>query len=392
MKNLAQTATEHNNNLIPFLGPRLYPDAPDASLVGYMDEETGEVVIEAQYYEASPFIGNFAVVNMGGRYFPYKKLKIINRNNKQIRTGFFEDAFLYASENGKTTIALLEISKEAIKIIPPGYWFWTILLGGGVAYKDTIYKQRLINLTTGETIIPEKKQLIHNHIEVVGEYFRIENKLYKFLDNGKVQCVANDENDATNAVAILNAYFEQRGINAVVEARHWGIKIDYEPYIKKMYANPDFSGAFEKLHSDFTIPFQSAHGVYRNPRKYLNTSLEISGDRKYYMIFQRENPYDHAEGVYNETRKEWEIEPYLIVSDDERYKIRNINQTNDPHVFELQLKKGPFAPSGYIFGIMVINTISGNFIRGGVINTNGSVEYYYPYYGGVYYYIDDNMD
>ena len=368
-----QTLTTHTGSLIP------YRDSN--RLFGYMDEETGEIVIKAQYYSASPFIGGFAIVD-------YEQTpKIINQNNDKMNVGKFDAAYLYSSENGKTVITVLENVIKKTRIAPP--WWWPLLLfgEGHITGEKTIFKQRLINLTTGETIIRKKEQLIHNDIEVIGEYFSIDRKLYRFLDNGSVQCVADDENDATQAIAILKDYFKHRGINAHVEDR-WGIRIDYGPYVNEKYANPDFTGAFEKLSPDFNIPFERSDGLYRDPRKYLNTSIEINGDRRYLMSFRREEPYAHAEGIYNETRKEWELKPYLF-SNNVQYIIYDIKQTNNLHIFELHMDKIPRDPIFHSY--TVINTISEKSLRYKVFDTNAK-NLYFPFKGGVYYYIDLSQD
>jgi hypothetical protein len=207
-----------------------------------------------------------------------------------------------------------------------------------------------------------------------------------------VQCVADDENDAAQAVAILNEYFEQRGMNALVEIRGGGININYRPYIAQVYADPDFTGAFEKLRPDFTIPFQKAYGLYRDPRKYLNVSLEINGDRKYLMDFHQENPYDYAKGIYNETKKEWELKPYLELPDGSQYAIWDINQTNNPYVFELKMKKVPPDPM-YNYHYTLITTIT-QPIQSKIakINNTNDKNNAYPFEGGVWYYYDPEMD
>jgi hypothetical protein len=68
---------------------------------------------------------------------------------------------------------------------------------------------------------------------------------------------------------------------------------------------PVITRTFEELYPDFTIAFQGAKELYRNPKKYLNASIEITGDRKYLMGFLQEKPYSYRKGIYNETRKEW---------------------------------------------------------------------------------------
>ena len=369
----------HNKSLIPFLADRKKKYAP--RLYGYVDEKTGEIAIEPQYERAGPFIGDFAVVRD-----IYGKPRIINRDNKRIWVGIFDEAYLYTSENGKTTIAVLEIIEEQTRVAPLLLWWLVILFGGDLTYKEMIFKERLVNLTTGKTIIHQQYDLIHDDIEVFGEYFCVDSKLYRFLDNGNVQCVADDERDRTRAIAILNAYFEQRGINAIVEDRIGMIRVDYSPYIDKMYADPDFTGAFEKLRPDFTIPFQEANGLYRSPRGLLNTPIEITGDRRYRMRFRQEKPSVYADGIYNETKKEWELEPYLVTPDGEMYFMWNIYQTNNPHVFDLRLLK----PNGY-FIETVIDTVSGKYGQYTASHTNNNSNRY-PHKGGVYYYIAEVRD
>jgi hypothetical protein len=386
--NLPQTETGQNKNLIPFLASR---SASDYRYYGYLDEGTGKeedakIVIEAQYDSAGPFIGDFAVVSVYDKYSRKAINKIINRNNKQIYVDKFDEAYLFTSENGRTTIALLE--KETAKFLPPQYWHFAILVGEGITVKDT--KQRLVNLTTGEIIIPEQELSIEDLIEVAGEYFSVLKKLYRFHDNGKVQRITNDKWEPAQSTTILKYFFQQRGINAIVEANVHRIDIDYSPYIDKIYANPDFTGAFEKLRSDFTIPFQGAEGLYRDPKKYLNVSIEITGDRRYVMSFQQEEPYLSAKGIYNETRKEWEIEPYLELPDGRQYTISDIKQTNNPHVFELNMNTVPHDPRVTNFHT-VINTITKKTISGKVCDTNDS-KITFPCKGGVWYYYDAEMD
>jgi hypothetical protein len=50
--------------------------------------------------------------------------------------------------------------------------------------------------------------------------------------------------------------------------------------------------------------------------------------------------------------KNGKIEPYIIISDNEQYNIWDINQTNNPHVFELRtlkVSREPYIPFSYTF-------------------------------------------
>ena len=377
-----QTQTSFESNLIP------YKDSN--RLFGYMNEETGEIIIEAQYSLAGPFIGNFAVVEIYNprQRYQQSQIKIINQDNDEIYFGDFYKAKLYSSEDEKTVIAVLTNMYERTRIAAPWWWPFILLFGGNWSYEETIFKERLVNLTTEKTIIHQKEQFLKT--EVIGEYFTVDRKkLYRFLDNGSVQLVASD---ATRAAAILDDYLKERGINASVTG-DWEIGIDFRPYIDEKYSNPDFTKAFEKLRPDFDIPFQRSIPLYRDPKVYLNTSIEITGDRRYLMRFRGDgsldlkDPFSSAEGIYNETREEWEIMPYLFF-DNAQYVTDTIAQTNNPHLFELRMKKvlRDHAPS-YTTVYMIVNTMSEKPVRYGLFDTNQSGSRI-PFRGGIYYYID----
>jgi hypothetical protein len=317
--------TEHTGSLIPYVEY----DSRN-KIWGYLDEDTGEIVIKAQYVYAAPFAGNFAVVRKGW----HTGESIINRAGKSVSAGRFDRVYFIVSENGKSAAALLETRHTRQKL----HLGWVTRTKSGF-YTDEYYKYRVVNPATGKTIIPEKEGYLIYHIETAGDYFLVDTDLYRFLDNGGIECAAKD--DPALAVGILKDYFEGRGINARIEAGSGGIKIDYRPYIEETYADPDLSGAFEDLDPEFAIPFEGAEPFYRDPRVYLNAPLEIS-ERSYLLRFRNGETGERAMGVYNESKAEWVIWPnfHVLFTDtntEKTYYVVEIHPTNNPDVYRIYL-------------------------------------------------------
>jgi len=332
--NTANIAANLNRSLIPFAEK----DSEGKKIWGYLDENTGEVVIKAKYYIALPFIGGFAQV-MEKDGHRYRKM-IINRAGKRVNAGKFDSAALFASESGKNTLAVLDDK----------HWKLGLDLGinaGDQAngsshspyfYKDYYHKYRLVNLVTGKTILRPKEGYPGGNIEVVGDYFLVESDvlktdLYHFLDNGDAELVA--KNDTKLAAGILTKYFEARGINAGVEGGVL-VDIDWRPYIKKLFANPpDFNSAFKDLPSE--LIFKEAEPFYRNYRRLLNAPLEITEIK--YMVYFNVKDFDlRVEGIYNETKADWEIPPYFNIGSSgtkgsELYYTNKIIATNNPNLY-----------------------------------------------------------
>jgi hypothetical protein len=295
---------------------------------GYLDEDTGEIVINAKYHSASPFVGNFAIV--------YKDTQriIIDKNEKVISTPKYDEIYLIASESGKNTVAILERKLARTKLQIGGHFLGVVTTTH--LYKVPYSRCSLFNLVTGKIIVPEKEDYLQYEVEAVGDYLIVDTDLYQFLDNGDVVCVA--KNNPELAVSILEDYLEIRGINARVRADHISIDIDYYQYIQDKYAEPDISGAFEKLNQNLSMPFLRAEPFYRNPMEYLNTPLEIN-ERQYLMHFRNEETYRRVVGLYDESKAEWLIKPgFNITFPDKReevFYVIDIYPTNNPHLYHL---------------------------------------------------------
>jgi hypothetical protein len=323
--------TEYTGSLIPFVEY----DSKNEEIWGYLDEDTGEIVIKAYYVSASPFVGNFAAV----RNTWHEVESIINKDGKIASVGRFDRVYFIVSENGKSAAAVLETRHTRTK-------FQIGISGGNISTKTGFYTEeyvtyRMVNPATGKTIIPEAENYLPYRIETVGDYFLVDTDLYQFLDNGDIACVA--EHNPARAAGLLEDYFEERGINARIEAGSGDIKIDYHPSIDEKYADPDLSGAFEDLDSEFDIPFERALPFYRDPKEYLNTPLEIT-ERSYLLRFSGETG-EHAMGVYNETKAEWVIQPncnilFTDANTETTYYVVDIRPTNNPDLYQISLTNG----------------------------------------------------
>ncbi|MDR1507850.1 MAG: WG repeat-containing protein [Treponema sp.] len=324
-KKTGKTAN-HAGSLIPFVEY----DSKNEKLWGYLDEDTGEIVIKAQYVFASPFTGNYAVV----RNNQLDEESIINKDGEVIPVGRFDEVYFITSENGRGAAAILgnQYTRNKLHIA----WLSGFSIG---SYRQDYSKYRMVNLVTGKTIVPKRKNSLIYTVETVGEYFLVGGDLYQFMDTGDIKYIAKNDPDLT--VNILEDYFERRGIIAHLSIIGYDIKIDYRPYIEKIYADPDLCGALTDLASEFDMPFERAVPFYRDPKIYLNAPLEIS-KRIYLVYFKNNETKERAVGLYNATEAKWIIDPFFKIlftaTDTQKtYYTVDILQTNNPRVYRVLL-------------------------------------------------------
>ena len=155
--------SNYGKNLIPFV--EFNPE--NEQVWGYLDEDTGEIVIEAKYAIAAPFVGNFASVYDRSRDIP--RTFIINKNGKVISTPSFHNVYFIISESGNNTLAILERELQRTKF-QIGISMLGVTTKTGF-YKEKYWKYRLVNLVTGKTIIPQKENYLSQRIEIAGDYF-----------------------------------------------------------------------------------------------------------------------------------------------------------------------------------------------------------------------------
>jgi len=90
-------AVSENVTLMP------YQDKTD--LYGYINAETFEIVIPAQYEYTGPFVNGYAMVANKYEAFNDNIYFLINKNNETVLK-YFNYAFIYESEDSKTVYAL----------------------------------------------------------------------------------------------------------------------------------------------------------------------------------------------------------------------------------------------------------------------------------------------
>ena len=140
-------------------------------LFGYINSDTLEIVIPAQYRYADSFIGNFAIVEK-----PNGKLSIINKQNVEVLTRF-DSGYLFETEDSKTVFALTEtysarwfnFSRGSMNDGSPAIPLPSFSFG------PTRSTRRLYNLNTGKHVlhdnrmIPSQILFIDNYIIILAE-------------------------------------------------------------------------------------------------------------------------------------------------------------------------------------------------------------------------------
>jgi hypothetical protein len=329
-------------SLIPFA----QRDSKNETRWGYLDEDTGEIIIAAKYARAGPFVGNYAVVckdwNTGNI--------IIDKNEKVIRKVKFENVKIITSESGKNSVAVLSRERKRTKIVwNPVIAFIVILMGESTIYTEEYYDEHMIDLVTGKTLIHGEDLFLSHSLQTAGDYFFVDYtieistdnykshfRLYKFLDNSGIELVVKD--DIPRAGEILKNYLDSRGINAIVKTpgRENDLEINYDPYIReKFYPVPDIKIPSEiKNDPAWNMEFDKAEPFYRDHTLLLNAPLEIK-EIKYLVRFKKEASPAYSLGVYNKTKGEWEVAP--VLNRNAIFYPINIRQTNNPNLLHIEV-------------------------------------------------------
>ena len=144
--------------------------------MGYINAETFEIVIPAQYERAGNFVGNFAIVENRENH----KYMIINKKNEIILSDF-NVATLYQSEDGNTVFALTANISGVRRSIHTG-----VLNTPNYEPANTTY--RLYNLSAGKLVINEDKRSFGNEripkIMFFGNYMTYDKDVYELKANG----------------------------------------------------------------------------------------------------------------------------------------------------------------------------------------------------------------
>jgi hypothetical protein len=166
---------------------------------GYIDAETFEIVIPAQYEQAGDFVGNFAVVQKkkNGRKM------IINKENEIILRGF-DVASLYPSEDGNTVFALTGNDFGlGSDIVRSGFLRSRV-------YRPTSTHYRLYNLITGKQVLYVGIRSYESSysdsepkIMFFGNYMTYDTDVYELKANGALKKSKIDFHKLMDNVAML---------------------------------------------------------------------------------------------------------------------------------------------------------------------------------------------
>jgi hypothetical protein len=147
---------------------------------GYLNSETLEIIINAQYHTAKNFTGNFAVVQKkeAGKY------SIINKNNIEVMKNF-DNAYLYQLDNG--TVLALTLNYHGWNVYDTG------LFGRGYAQGPDRVTYRLYNLNNGILLKVDNRSSSEKDIIIIDDYIIYYDRFNEYLDiyeiggNGKLE-------------------------------------------------------------------------------------------------------------------------------------------------------------------------------------------------------------
>jgi len=160
----------------------LMPYKDNTKLYGYVNSETFEIVIPAQYEYAGSFVNGFAVV--AKKWNPYTKYFIINQKNEVIIKNI-DFAYIIKSEDRKTTFALTK-NNTGLMLDKYTTGDFTKTIHILLEPRDIIY--RLYDLSTRKLVWKGKERYISGlegaTIKFFTNYMTFEKELYEIKNNG----------------------------------------------------------------------------------------------------------------------------------------------------------------------------------------------------------------
>ena len=162
----------------------LWAEEKQSYLRGYINSETFEVVIPAQYGSAGNFIGDFTVVKKNR---DSNKLSIINKQNVEIIRNV-HSAYLYASEDGKNVFAFTK-KYSGIKKSPYTVDDWLPI----PSYDPRYIHYKLYNLTTGKLLLKSRVYFYRDlawkkpGVMFIDNYMIYADTVYEIMENGDLK-------------------------------------------------------------------------------------------------------------------------------------------------------------------------------------------------------------
>lgn len=304
--------------LMPYVEDRI---DEDTYYFGYVNAETFEIVIPAQYHYASAFIGNFAAVRKQYRNSRNQKISnyfVINKKNEVVIDNI-DDVRILEAEDSKIIYALTENYSGS----------------RGSRPEKTTYK--LINLNTGK-IVFEETDTSSNHdknIRFFGNYMVFGDGLsdeciYKMENNGmfkKINAGIEKEEREENIELITRAAKEKNMENIFhlnvgwMQGYDWNItEIDLDLLLKNLPVNMrirvDYD-IWEKGKNDWIEILKKRYeeivyyGYMDSLMRLINKDRVNPFREKDYLFSISLTTKDQTNyvGLYNATKNKWAIPP-----------------------------------------------------------------------------------
>ena len=277
--------------------------------MGYINSETYEIVIPAQYKIAYSFVGDFAlVIKQNG------KKCIINKQNEEILNNF-NDVVLLKSEYGEEVFALTG-NYSGLEFYNSGYG-----LGPNIRPRSTNY--RLYNLTNGKLVIKKQSNVydkifdnVTKKIQFVGNYifYRVlKEEIYEITNEGNLRKIKTEKDE------ILSKIIKEKDLHYKVNDFHYNDERTFNThfwYIDTLNINllleniPENMQIVEADRGGWR--FRDENPVYRIKPINYDTMYPL---KKQYILYEVELEFIHGEkrekfvGLFDAFENKWVISP-----------------------------------------------------------------------------------
>jgi len=296
----------------------------DVEGIGYINADTFEIVIPAQYEYAYSFTGDFALVKKTNG-----KKCVINKNNKVILDNF-DDAVLLESEDGKTVFALTG-NYSGIESYIAGEGFSRYQ-----SFRPAKTNYRLYNLTAGKLVIKKHTQVYDNIFEnilrdikfadnyIIYENFGFEDaRVYEIQSNGELKRIEIQKDE------ILAKIIKKRNLRSKENEFHYNGELNFDPYF--FYSDTlDINLLIKNIPNNMQISEGEKGGWRFHDEKPVYYIIPIEFDPIYpfgkmnvlYEVELVSNEKDERfVGLYNALENKWAVPPMTEFSGSNFYKM-----------------------------------------------------------------------
>jgi hypothetical protein len=356
-----------NRILIPYFhgDKSKIDDGPYRGYFGYVDFETFDIVIPAQYEYTGPFTGDFAVVQK--KYWDISigtKFSVINKANREILKNF-DKITLLDTEDGKTVFAMTQ-TFSGITFYKLS-WYWS--------YGPSRITYRIYNLHTCKQVLKD----VHAYsgwgstdndvIRFFDNYMTYKDELYEVQNDGTLKKVEKNIEELVTGIAMERKIENFRLTGDFNSYRDWDLaavySIDLDLLVRNLPENLRIrSGArvwdmgsdwieaikaewhgwhiWRPRNRDVTYPLREKDWLYQ-------INLETK-DRKFYV------------GLYNATKNLWAVPimdhdtfsdfHYIGYDDYVYYGEDNYNREMHPNFYNVRTRTQSKYLYGYLYGYM----------------------------------------